>query len=271
MLGHEFGGTIVSVGEAVSPQRIGDRVAVEPLVPDWTSREARSGRYNIDPSQKFFGVPGLDGGLQEFVSVPSENAHSVPDNVSDDASAMVETVSVALNGIEKAGVRLGDRVLVAGGGPVGLFVVQLCRLAGASRIGLVEPQAFRGQRGAELGAEVYSDLASAPDDQDSFIECTGIDSVRHDGFFHVRPGGRMVFIGVGSASASVPMSAVIEREVTLHGVMRYAFTWPKVVEFIASGGIDADGLVSRSLAFADARLAWSEPQNDEIKTMIRVS
>ncbi|NED59605.1 alcohol dehydrogenase catalytic domain-containing protein, partial [Streptomyces sp. SID10244] len=101
VLGHEFGGTIVAVGEAVPDSRIGERVAVEPLVPDWTSREARAGRYNIDPSQKFFGVPGLDGGLAEYVAVPQGNAHAIPDTVSDNAAAMVETISVALNGVEK--------------------------------------------------------------------------------------------------------------------------------------------------------------------------
>ncbi|NED69846.1 zinc-binding dehydrogenase, partial [Streptomyces sp. SID10244] len=63
-------------------------------------------------------------------------------------------------------------------------------------------------------------------DVHAFIECTGVETVRHDGFYKVRPGGRVVFIGVGGDDASVPMSQVIEREITLHGVMRYAFTWP---------------------------------------------
>ncbi|GAA4664379.1 alcohol dehydrogenase catalytic domain-containing protein [Frondihabitans cladoniiphilus] len=271
VLGHEFGGTIVAVGRGIDVARVGRRVSVEPLVPDWTSREAREGRYNIDPSQRFFGVPDLDGALQEYLAVPAENAHDIPDSISDDAAAMVETISVALNGIEKADLAMGARVLVAGGGPVGLFVLQLARAKGAGRIVLVEPQDARRETARGLGAETVADLTAAGDDYDVFIDCTGVASVRHDGCLTVRPGGRVVFIGVGAQDASVPMPAVIEREVTIHGVMRYAFTWPKVIAMLEAGLLDADGLVSRTLPFGDALDAWTAPLPTEVKTMIRVT
>ncbi|GAA3710432.1 alcohol dehydrogenase catalytic domain-containing protein [Gordonia hankookensis] len=270
VLGHEFGGTIVAVGEAVDDSRIGERVAVEPLVPDWTSREARAGRYNIDPSQKFFGVPGLDGGLAEYVAVPQGNAHAIPDTVSDNAAAMVETISVALNGVEKAALPIGAQVLIAGAGPVGLFVAQLCHAAGAGRVGIVEPNSARREIAAKLGCEAFESLDDAFGDVHAFIECTGVETVRHDGFYKVRPGGRVVFIGVGGDDASVPMSQVIEREITLHGVMRYAFTWPTVIGMLANGNVDADSLVSRELNFDHAVEAWTDPDAGEIKTVIRV-
>lgn len=270
VLGHEFGGTIVAVGEGVDPGRVGERVAVEPLVPDWRSREARAGRYNIDPSQKFFGVPGLDGALQEYLVVPAENAHAIPDSVSDDAAAMVETISVALNAVQKGRVPMGGRALVAGGGPVGLFVLQLLRAAGVGSVDLVEPQEARRHSAEHFGAVGHASLEDAGGDYDAFFECTGVTSVRHDGFFAVRPGGRVVFVGVVADDASVPMAAVIEREVTLHGVMRYAGTWPRVIEMIAAGVIDADTLVSRRLALDNALEAWTVPLHDEMKTVVAV-
>lgn len=270
ILGHEFGGTVVAVGAGVDDARIGERVAVEPLVPDWNSREAREGRYNIDPSQRFFGVPGLDGALQEYLAVPSGNAHRIPDSVSDDAAAMVETISVALNGVEKAALAMGSRVLIVGGGPVGLFVAQLCRAAGVATIALVEPQESRRAAASGFGCITYAALPDAGDDYDAFIDCTGVASVRHDGCYSVRPGGRAVFIGVGAQDASIPMPAVIEREVTIHGVMRYVFTWPKVIAMLEAGLIEADGLVSRTLPMDDALDAWTVPLATEVKTMIRV-
>ena len=270
VLGHEFGGTIIGVGEGVDPTRIGERVAVEPLVPDWTSREAREGRYNIDPNQRFFGVPGLDGALQEYLAVPTGNAHHIPDAVSNDAAAMVETISVALNGVEKAALSIGSRVVIAGGGPVGLFVAQLCRAAGVGTIALVEPQESRRNAAADFGCLTYVSLSEAGGDYDAFIDCTGVAEVRHDGCYSVRPGGRAVFIGVGAQDASVPMPAVIEREVSIHGVMRYAFTWPKVIAMLEAGLIEADGLVSRTLTMDDALAAWTVPLATDVKTMIRV-
>ena len=270
VLGHEFGGTIVASGEG-SSARVGQRVSVEPLMPDWTSKQAREGRYNIDPHQKFFGVPGTDGALQQYLVVPSQNAHPIPDSVSDDAAAMVETISVSLNGVRKAEIGLGSRVLVTGAGPVGLFAAQLAFLHGATEVMVVEPNDERRRSAAAYGCDVAAGLDEVADLYDALIECTGVGVVRHDGCMRVEPGGNAIFIGVGAQDASVPMPAVIEREVRIQGVMRYAFTWPSVIKALAAGRIDADSLVSRRLPFADAVDAWTKPLGTEVKTMIRVN
>lgn len=102
--------------------------------------------------------------------MPTANAHPIPDSISDSGAAMVETISVALNGVEKANLRLGSRVLIAGRGPVGLFTVQLCRAAGASEVGLVEPQQSRRAAAARFGATVFDTLDEAAGDVDAFIE-----------------------------------------------------------------------------------------------------
>jgi L-iditol 2-dehydrogenase len=271
VLGHEFGGRIVALGVGCDRNLLGQRVSVEPLMPDWASKEAREGRYNIDPSQKFFGVPGTDGALQQFLVVPVDNAFAIPDSVSDDASAMVETISVSLNGIRKASVSLGSRILVAGGGPVGLFAAQLAILHGATTVTVVEPSESRRVAAEGYGCQVASGLDEVDELYDAFLDCSGVAAARHDGCLKVFPGGRAVFIGVGDQDALIPMPAVIEREVSVVGVMRYSFTWPSVIKALAAGRIDADGLVSRRLAFADAVDAWTAPMPTEVKTMIRVN
>ncbi len=270
VIGHEFGGRIVAVGKNIDPARIGQRVSVEPLMPNWGSREARMGRYNLDPDQLFCGNPGYDGGLQEYVPITADNAHPVPDGVSDSSAAMVEPISVALSGVDKAEVSLGGRVLITGAGPIGLFAAQLSIASGAGEVHVVEPRPSRQKAAAALGATVHPSLEEAPSDVDSLIECTGVAVVRHDGFFHVRPGGRVVFIGVGDQDANVPMLPVIEREVTLHGVMRYHFTWPRVIAMLAAHRIQTDSLVTAEIPFEDALREWTQPDPDEIKTIIRI-
>ncbi|MFV0453013.1 MAG: alcohol dehydrogenase catalytic domain-containing protein [Propioniciclava sp.] len=270
VLGHEFGGRIIGLGTGVPASRLGERVSVEPLMPDWSSKEAREGRYNIDPSQKFFGVPGTDGALQQYLVAPSENAYPIPDSVSDDAAAMVETISVSLNGVRKANLGLGSRVLITGGGPIGLFAAQLSLLHGATSVTVVEPQQSRRAAAADYGCDVVADLAEVDNSHDALLECTGVQAVRHDACLKLFPGGKAVFIGVGAQDAAVPMPAVIEREVSIVGVMRYAFTWPSVIRALAAGRLDADGLVTRRLRFDRALEAWTHPDVTEVKTMIHV-
>lgn len=271
VLGHEFGGRVAAIGSAVDAGMLGARVSVEPLMPDWSSAQAKGGRYNIDPGQGFFGVPGTDGALQQYLLVPVANAFPIPDSVSDDAAAMVETISVSLNGVRKAGIGLGSSVLVTGGGPVGLFAAQLARLQGATQVWVVEPMESRRETAASYGCHVAATLEDVDMTFDALLECSGTDTARHDGCLKVTPGGRAVFIGVGAQSPRVPMPAVIEREVSIVGVMRYSFTWPSVIGLLADGRIDADGLVTRRLPFSQALEAWTAPRASDVKTVIRVN
>lgn len=271
IMGHEFGGTIVAVGKGISPARIGQRVSVDPLVPCGNCMFCLRGDYNICPSQRFYGVPGTHGAMQQYLCVPSGNAHDISDAISDSAAAMVETISVALAGVQKGEVRLGSRVLITGGGPVGLFAIQVAKACGATDVVLVEPQEGRRKIAGDLGAETLQDLNDNDRQYDVLLECSGVESVRHDACLNVISGGRAIIIGVGGLTGGFPMSAVIEREVTIHGVMRYKFTWPAVIAALKEGKINADMLVSRTLPLARAQEAWTHPIADEIKTMIAVN
>ncbi len=271
VMGHEFGGGIAAVGPGVDPARVGERVSVEPLVPCGECRACQHGEYNICPTQLFHGVPGAEGALQEYVVVPARNAFPIPDAVSDDAAAMVETISVSLWASQRGGLTIGDTVLVTGGGPIGLFALQVARARGADRVVLVEPQASRREIAGRLGAETVTSLDQVTGEHDMLMECTGVQQVRHDGCALVRPGGKAVFIGVGAQDALVPMPSVIEREVEIRGVMRYRFTWPTVIEGLRSGRYVADPLVTRTLPLEEAHRAWTEtPDGPDVKTIIRV-
>lgn len=127
VLGHEAAGTIVAVGSAVTPARIGERVSIEPQRPSFDSAQTLAGHYNLDPQMEFYATPPVDGAFAEFVLIQSVFAHRVPESVSDDAAALVEPLSVGIAAARKAALDPADRVLISGAGPIGLIMAQVAR------------------------------------------------------------------------------------------------------------------------------------------------
>ena len=152
VLGHEAAGTIVGVGESVDPQRIGERVSIEPQRPDPDSEETRRGHYNLCPHMRFFATPPVDGALCDYVTIGAGYAHRVPDSVSDDAAALCEPLSVGIAAVRKAGVDGGSRVLITGAGPIGIMVAQVARAYGATDIVVSDPDESRREQATAFGA-----------------------------------------------------------------------------------------------------------------------
>ena len=97
ILGHESAGVIVDVGEGVNQSRIGERVAIEPGIPDGTCQQCRTGHYNLCPNVRFFGTPPIDGAFTNYVTVPASFAYTLPDSLSDEEGALIEPLSVGLD------------------------------------------------------------------------------------------------------------------------------------------------------------------------------
>ena len=127
VLGHESAGRISAVGAGVDPGRVGQRVAMEPGVPCGHCRQCRAGRYNLCEGMAFFATPPINGSIARYVTIAADFAHPVPDELDDVQAAMAEPVSVGIWACRRAGVTAGDRVLVIGAGPVGLFTAQVAR------------------------------------------------------------------------------------------------------------------------------------------------
>src|SRR5215204_1063610 len=132
IIGHEAAGTVIDVGAEVDPGLIGQRVALEPGVPCRAYAERLQGRYNLCPNIVFFATPPVDGAISQFVSIDAHFAHPVPARLSDEQAAMAEPVSVGIWAAQKAHITPGDRVLVTGAGPIGLFAAQVARGFGAA-------------------------------------------------------------------------------------------------------------------------------------------
>jgi L-iditol 2-dehydrogenase len=275
ILGHEAAGTIVDVGESVDPERIGQRVSIEPQRPDPDSEETRRGHYNLCPHMRFFATPPVDGALCDYVTIGAAFAHPVPDVMSDDAAALCEPLSVGIAAIRKAGIEGGSRVLIAGAGPIGIVVAQLARAYGATEIIVSDPDESRREQATPFGATTVLDPTVEPIGQlgvDAFIDASGAPAAVAAGIRAVRPAGRVVLVGSGAESMELPTQLIQNRELMLTGVFRYANTWPTAIALVESGRVDLDAMVTARFPLEKAAEALdSDRIPGTVKTVVRVS
>src|SRR5918997_5411333 len=178
VLGHEASGTIRAVGSEVRDRTPGQRVALEPQETCGRCRECLSGRYNLCPQVRFFATPPVHGAFAQYVVLDAIRAHPVPDQVSDEAAALIEPLSVAVWAAQKVGIEPGDRVLVTGAGPVGLLCADVARARGAAWVAVSDANDRRLAVAAERGAHQTINVSSEPladrvDPVDVVVECSG--------------------------------------------------------------------------------------------------
>lgn len=249
ILGHEVSGRIVAVGEGVDPARLGNRVAVEPQRPCHMCSQCLAGRYNLCPNMRFYATPPVDGAFARFVTAPSMFAHTLPDELSDDAGALLEPLSVGIAALRKAGTTPGDRVLIAGAGPIGIIAAQTARAFGAREVIVSDPVGPRRERALRYGATsvidpTTEDIAGLHLDVDAFIDASGAAPAITAGIRAVRPAGTVVLVGLGNSELSLPVSVIQDREISVTGIFRYTDTWPLAIHLVASGQVDVDSLVT---------------------------
>ena len=246
VLGHEASGRIEAAGDGVDPGLVGRRVSLEPGIPRPYSEQTLAGHYNLDPDVRFFATPPVDGAFAEYVVHPAEFAHPVPEQLSDDAAALLEPLSVALAARAAGEVQLGDRVLVAGAGPVGLLISAVCALAGAE-VSVTDVRAERLETAARYGASRTFTAADGPvaaPEYQVFIDATGAEQAVLGGMQRLAPRGRCVLVGMGADTIALPVPLVQGRELRITGTFRYANTWPLAISIAEKGLVDLDGLVT---------------------------
>ncbi len=140
VLGHEAAGIVVEVGEQVKNLKKGDRVCMEPGIPDPNSRAARLGIYNLDPAVRFWATPPVHGCLTGTVIHPAAYTFRLPDNVSFAEGAMVEPLAVGMHAAVKAKIKPGDLAVVMGAGPIGMVTALAALAAGCSQVVITDVQ-----------------------------------------------------------------------------------------------------------------------------------
>ncbi|WP_053383313.1 NAD(P)-dependent alcohol dehydrogenase [Leucobacter celer] len=270
VLGHEVSGDIVEVGAGVSETRIGELVSLEPQRTDPWSEQSRTGRYNLDPEVEFFATPPYDGAFCEYVTIPSPLAFRVPTGMTAEEAALIEPLAVAVATLRHARVGLGDRVAVAGAGPIGLLIAQLARLAGAVEVAVSDPLPEARERALGYGATATFDPRETAFPQQSyevFIDASGVPAAVRAGLESLKPAGRALLVGMGADTLEIPLSIVQVRELEVRGVFRYANAWPTAL--VLAGQVDLAGLVTSRFGLEDvAEALASVGARDQVKVVV---
>jgi len=276
VLGHEASGEVVGLGSAVSRLTFGQRVSLEPGVPDFTCPQCLAGRYNLCTDMRFFATPPIDGAFAELVTIHEQFAHPVPDQLSDDAAALLEPLSVGLWACRKAEVTAGSRVLITGAGPVGLVTAQCALALGASEVTVTDINKHRLQLAQDLGATTTLDsgttsLTDSGVEPDVLLECSGHPEALADALPTVARAGRVVLVGMGADEAPLPISRIQEYELTVTGTFRYAHTWPAVISLASTGRVQLDRLVTGHYGLDQVREALTANRDDAktVKPIVR--
>ncbi|HYO38762.1 MAG TPA: NAD(P)-dependent alcohol dehydrogenase [Nocardioidaceae bacterium] len=275
VLGHEASGEVVAVGSAVTRTAVGQRVSIEPGVPDFECRQCLAGRYNLCEGMRFYATPPIDGAFAELVTVHEQFAHAVPDDLSDDAAALLEPLSVGLWACRRSGVAAGTRVLVTGAGPVGLVAAQAALALGAASVTVTDVNPHRLALARDLGVSEALDASAGPvsdtgREVDVLLECSGHPAATADAIRAVAPAGTVVLVGMGADEAVLPVSRIQERELTLTGTFRYAHTWPAAIALAASGRVQLDRLVTGHYGLDEVQEALTVARADPqaVKPMV---
>lgn len=247
ILGHEAAGRIEAVGEGVDASWIGKRVSLEPGVPCARCTECRTGHYNLCPDVVFFATPPVDGTFCEYIAHSVDYVYELPDNVSDDAGALIEPLSVGIWAMKQATVPLGGSVLITGAGPIGLMAVQVARASGVKDIIVADPAENRREAAVMFGATSVFD-PTAEDASglrvDTLVDCSGVASAIASATASVKPRGSVTLVGMGGDSVALPMSTIQNRELTVKGIFRYAHTWPTGISLATRGLVELDAMVT---------------------------
>jgi L-iditol 2-dehydrogenase len=276
VLGHEASGEVVGLGPAVSRLSLGQRVSLEPGVPDFTCSQCLEGRYNLCTGMRFFATPPIDGAFAELVTIHEQFAHPVPPKLSDDAAALLEPLSVGLWACRKGEVTAGSRVLVTGAGPVGLVTAQCAIALGASEVTVTDVNGHRLQLARDLGVTTTVDsgttsLADSAVEPDVLLECSGRPEAVVDAIPTVARAGRVVLVGMGADELPLPVSRIQEYELTVTGTFRYAHTWPAAISLASTGRVQLDRMVTGHYRLDQVREALTANRDDArtVKPMVR--
>lgn len=283
VIGHEAAGTVERCGKGVTHLKPGDRVAIEPGYPLVNDEFSKSGRYNL--SQVYFcATPPDHGNLQRFYTHKADFCYKLPDNVTFEEGALIEPLSVGIHACRRAGISLGQKVLICGAGPIGLVSLIVAKAMGAASVIITDLFENRLQKAKELGADYILQIKRGESAQDTAkritetlgvmpdrtIECTGAQSAIQAGIYATKSGGCLLLVGLGPENVTVPLVNAAVREVDIKGVFRYCNTWPTAISMLASGQVNVKPLVTHRFPMEKSLEAFECTRDSKgIKVMLK--
>ena len=288
VIGHEFCGVIAEVGADVKGYEVGEKVAVANVIPCHHCSSCLRGRTNACLDRKAIGYE-FDGGFEEYIRIPSiciENGNVVklPEYMSYQAGALIEPLSCCIRGLKnagtgfnddvliiiEAGAGFNDDVLIVGAGPIGLFHLQLSKIAGARKVIVSEPNEQRRKVALELGADLVvdptkEDLPAIVDREtngqgmDVIVMAIGVPALVNSTLKLCKRGGTVnLFAGfAGTGESTVEVNTIHYNEINVNGSTAYKLEdYLAAAEMIKSGKIDADKIVTHRFKIEDFQKAY---------------
>lgn len=284
VLGHEAAGTVVETGSKVTSLAVGDRVCVEPGVPDFSSRATLLGLYNLDPSLTFWATPPVHGCLTPDVVHPAALSFKLPDNVSFAEGAMVEPLAVGMQAAVKARIQPGMRALVLGAGPIGILVALTALAGGCAEVLIVDLLEDKLDVAEHYNGITALRTKNGPVTEqvqrktsgwgvDIVFECSGAGAAYREIASLLCPGGALVLVGMPVSPVLVDVVALQAKEIRVETVFRYANVYDRAIALLASSKIDVKPLITGTYDFADSVAAFvraAEGRPSDIKLQIQM-
>uniref|UniRef100_A0A2C9K2D6 Sorbitol dehydrogenase n=1 Tax=Biomphalaria glabrata TaxID=6526 RepID=A0A2C9K2D6_BIOGL len=285
VLGHEASAVVSKLGPDVTTLKVGDRVAIEPGVPCRTCHFCKSGRYNLCPDMKFCATPPYHGNLARYYVHAADFCFKLPDHVSFEEGALLEPLSVGVHATNRAGVGLGNTVLVCGAGPIGLVNILTAKAKGASLVCVTDIDETRLNKAKEIGADFVVRVANSDPSKvaeeietvmgtkpDITIECSGAAKSIQTAIYATKSGGVVVLVGLGQDIVEVPVVNAGVREVDIRGIFRYVNCYPTALAMVASGKVNVKPLITHRFKLEESVKAFEAAKRGEgIKIMIECS
>lgn len=286
VMGHEFSGVVVDPGSR-KDLKIGDRVTGLPISPCLECEACKSGniQYCVNTWTRAVGLALTDsGGYAEYLSCRPDMVKKLPDRVTFYGATLVEPSAVSLHAINLANVKVGDSVLIIGGGIIGLMAAEFAKLNGASYVALMETNMKRGKKALKYGkiSEVFNAtdkdvvnkaLKKSKGGFDKVIECCGNQYAVSEAIGTVKPGGDIVLVGVSMQNISIPMVAAVMKEVRLQGAIAYTEKeFEDCISLIEKKIINVEKYIDAKISLEevnDACIELTSGMTDKIKIVIK--
>lgn len=288
IIGHEFGGTVVAVGENAldgnsRPLSPGTRVAVDPAFPCGECEWCRKGAPNLCENLPFCGLYPQNGGLCERIMVPGRNCFPVPDSIPDEQVPLLEPLGIALHSLELAKPKLDRSAAIFGAGPIGLIILQLLRISGVSPIFVSDRLDWRLELALKFGAdEVFhcdntepaSEIFRATQNRgvDLAIESAHGGKATHDAVESAARGGKVVLVGIDPDDrVEFRHSAARRKGLSILMVRRMKHTYPLAIRLVSERKVDLASLISHRFPLEKAPEAFrlnAEYADDVVKVVI---
>ena len=285
VLGHEAGGTVVSVGAGVKHLKVGDKVALEPGKTCGKCEFCRKGKYNLCPDVVFFATPPVDGVFQEYVAHEAGLCFKLPDNMTTLEGALIEPLSVGFHAANEAGAKIGQTAVVTGSGCIGLCIMMALKAMGVSRVFVCDIMDKRLERAKELGADVVINSSKVDPVQevlrltegrgvDLVLDASGVGKCVEQGISMVIKGGTIVLVGYSASGVmTLPTSLATDKEITMKTVFRYRHIYPMAIDAVSTGRVNLKALPSHFFDLDDIQNAMDtsvKNKVDVVKSVIKI-